>query len=201
MGEVCLAEGMFEEARQIFERLLKAQIDDAPYWDLLNRARAGLGLEPEVPEAPAVQPAIPEPERPKPAPQPPVPADLAPPPLAGPLSLPGLEPEAPKPAPSPELPPAAPLPEAPPAPVAPGLPPLKVVSAPPPLPAPLPPPPPSSPWTLPSRIIVRQPAVPDTAPLEAAAAIPILRTAYAVHLGELPPAVDSGVDHADELIE
>lgn len=216
MGEVCLAEGMFEEARQIFERLLKAQIDDAPYWDLLNRARAGLGLEPEVPDAPAaVQPAIPEPERPKPAPQPRGPADLGPSPWAVPLPLPGLEPAAPKSAPPAVVMPAAPLPAAPPAPVAPlpaappthvaplpATPPAPVAPAlPPPLPAPQPPQKPASPWTLPSRILVRQPAVPDTAPLQAAASVPILRTAYSVQLGELPPAVDSGVDHADELIE
>jgi hypothetical protein len=59
---------------------------------------------------------------------------------------------------------------------------------------------PASRWTLPSRILVKQAGAP-LEPVEAAAIAPILRTAYVVPLGELPPALDSGVDQADELIE
>jgi tetratricopeptide (TPR) repeat protein len=51
MGEMCLAEEMFEEAKQVFERLTKAEPQRELYWDLLNRARQGLGLSQVLPAA------------------------------------------------------------------------------------------------------------------------------------------------------
>ncbi|HTB22912.1 MAG TPA: tetratricopeptide repeat protein [bacterium] len=123
-GEVCLAEGMFEEARQIFERLHQAQIEDAPYWELLNRARAGLGLSPESLAVP-------------PPPSPPMQ------PLARPLA--------------------------------------------------------SGPGAPPSRMLQRPRS--SAVPAAPASSVAISRTAYVVQLGELPPAVASAVDQADDLIE
>jgi tetratricopeptide (TPR) repeat protein len=66
MGEMCLAEEMFEEARQVFERLLRAEPGRKAYLELLNKARAGLGLGPVAgpPPAPGAIPA-PPPARPQ----------------------------------------------------------------------------------------------------------------------------------------
>lgn len=43
-GEMCLAEEMFEEAKQVFERLLNVEPDRRELVEYLNQARAGLGL-------------------------------------------------------------------------------------------------------------------------------------------------------------
>jgi hypothetical protein len=61
MGEMCLAEEMFEEARQVFERLLRAEPTRKSYLELLNKARAGLGLGPVTgpPPPPGAVPAPP----------------------------------------------------------------------------------------------------------------------------------------------
>ena len=57
MGEMCLAEEMFEEAKQVFERLSRVQPENALIWELLNRSRSGLGLAPVMPARRAVVPA------------------------------------------------------------------------------------------------------------------------------------------------
>jgi tetratricopeptide (TPR) repeat protein len=61
MGEMCLAEEMFEEAKQVFERLTKADPGRGQYWDQLNRARAGLGLSPVMQPTALQRPSVPLP--------------------------------------------------------------------------------------------------------------------------------------------
>jgi tetratricopeptide (TPR) repeat protein len=96
MGEMCLAEEMFEEAKQVFERLLKADPSHGQYLDLLNRARAGLGLAPasasSSPEPSVTAVHTPAMAAPSPPP-PPAPAPIAvapapPPPLIAPSAPP-----------------------------------------------------------------------------------------------------------------
>jgi len=89
MGEMCLAEEMFEEAKQVFERLSRAEPGHEPYWELLNRARAGLGLSPVFAGSTAIAPrspvfpskvaqAAPPPQAAAPAAPPPYPTAAAP---------------------------------------------------------------------------------------------------------------------------
>ncbi len=95
MGEMCLAEEMFEEAKQVFERLTKADPGRSQYWELLNRARAGLGLAPV---------AAPGPQQPSPQLPPALVAIAAPEPVAV---------SAPLAAPVPAMPEAASVPKPP----------------------------------------------------------------------------------------
>jgi tetratricopeptide (TPR) repeat protein len=106
MGEMCLAEEMFEEAKQVFERLSQADPEFAVYWDLLNRARAGLGLAPVFQGSTMVSP------RPVPQARPPQPGSTPSAPRSVPV-IPGPGPDA---AHSGKAP-AAPAPVAKPAPV------------------------------------------------------------------------------------
>lgn len=216
MGEVCLAEGMFEEARQIFERLVQAQPDYAPYGELLSRALGGLGLatlaqvQTAVPEfaAPPLSspPALPQAAAARPDLA--RPAAAVPAPMVVPIPVPAHI-VVPTPSPAPVLAPAPiPLPVPLPVPV----PPVPSFVPAPPLPlvladfakvrtqeAPTAAPQPFVPAALPSRILQRKPVA---AVLRSAVAIAsIVRTAYVVQLGELPPAMASAVDGSNELIE
>lgn len=190
MGEMCLAEEMFEEGKQVFERLAQADPENSTYWDLLNRARAGLGLAPVFQGSTMAQPrpapqATPKPAAPQapatkagpvPAPAKPAPAAAAVPAArpAGPPPALAKAPAAPVPAaasPSAPAPSQPAVPQAPPAAkvpsTAPAAAPLAPVQAAPPVPvaaqAPVPAPTAPSP-SLPA------PAVPP--PLAAAPAVP-----------------------------
>ncbi len=225
MGEMCLAEEMFEEAKQVFERLTKADPSRTQFWEQLNRARAGLGLSPMMPPTVLHRPPVPLPVH--------LVATTQAPPLAAPAPVPAAPPLALAPvpapvqaAPAPAPPPLAPSPVA----SAPALPPLPAVepsapawlpgmgpsveAAPAPLetPAPVPAPaaPPASapapafkPVVLPRKPAVAAVRVParSLAPAVPAAAGRIERATYTMQLGELPPAVPSALDDADEIIE
>ena len=201
MGEMCLAEEMFEEAKQVFERLSKAQPNNPVYWELLNRARAGLGLSPVMPgraSAPLVPGPVPGPaSRPLPSPVPVAGPPAAPVTLAAPaaptpvvsvppaapvtpaapavvtpaVSVPAVVPTPPA-APAPVIP-AAPAPPPVPAPAQPALPVPPVVAA----PAPVEPASPSGP--APTRAMAEAPAEPVPAaaprPLAPPSAAPSLR--------------------------
>jgi|GEM_PF-6482590 tetratricopeptide (TPR) repeat protein len=250
MGEMCLAEEMFEEAKQVFERLTKADPTRTQFWEQLNRARAGLGLSPMMPPAAAARPTVPLPVHlvattqaplkpaapPAPAPQV-APAPLVPP--APPVPVPAVPAPARAPRPAVSIPPAPePVLEAPAAPLAaaPQLPPPPAFApapeptvwlpgmdpapepapaaapTPPPLPAPEPPPMAApvaaSAGAFKPVVLPRRPAVaPVRAPSRSLApAVPagvgrIEHNAYTIQLGELPPAVPSALDDADEIIE
>jgi tetratricopeptide (TPR) repeat protein len=245
MGEMCLAEEMFEEAKQVFERLSKLDPDRGTYVDLLNKARQGLGLAP----AEAAEIKAPPVAEPRPAPAAPV---LAPPaPVAAPLSPPPV-PRAVPPLPLFAAAPAEPAVEAPQE----GRPQLEEVGrrghsnakgdshverpsvewgdspyavgpnaalaegqahpAPPPAPIPampmpaavLAPPPLAPPKAVP--VPVAAPPVRQVARAEekvmALASTPsgpskIVRTAFEVSLGELPPSDPTAIDFSDEIIE
>ena len=140
MGEMCLAEEMFEEAKQVFERLTRADPARPQYWELLNRARAGLGLHgveaPPLGSVPGPPPAAAAPSAPPPAPAAPVPTPSAV--MASPVPVAPATPPAPA-----ELPPLAPpilVAPAPPPPLA-----APVLAPPAPIAAPLPPPAPPVP--------------------------------------------------------
>lgn len=194
MGEMCLAEEMFEEAKQVFQRLTRADPRNEAYWDLLNRARGGLGLSPifaamaparpqapvppphilaSAPLAPAVDAAAPPETAPSPAPEPappapaPAPAPLSEPPKQAQLELPPLAPPVLRP-----LPP-------PPVPAVPAVPALRGASN-------TPKPPPSAPLKI---------------PVDTDSTGVIQRTQYVVQLGELPPAVAGNFDESDDIIE
>jgi tetratricopeptide (TPR) repeat protein len=97
MGEMCLAEEMFEEAKQVFERLVKAEPERAQYGDLLNRARAGLGLAPVVAQAVAPPAPLPKAIAPETVIETPAPAVVAAEPGAAPVAVPALAPITPPP--------------------------------------------------------------------------------------------------------
>ena len=59
MGEMCLAEEMFEEAKQVFERLTKADPGRPYFWEQLNRARGRAGPVPMMPPSAQPRPSIP----------------------------------------------------------------------------------------------------------------------------------------------
>jgi hypothetical protein len=179
MGEMCLAEEMFEQARQVFERLLKTDPNKPAYLELLNRARAGLGLGPVggPPPARAYESREPAAALPRPELEPVavrrsgVAGEQAPPPQ---LERPTFEWAAPAPMPAEGAPPPAaakPAPAVKPAPARP----LASVSP--------------SLAKLPSMSM----ATPEGAKIE--------RTAHALQLGELPPATPSNVDFDDDIIE
>ncbi len=107
MGDMCLSEEMFEEARQVFERLLKSEPRNPRFIEQLDRARAGLGLGPAgsapatvippaglgapgppPPSAPAPVPVAPPVPTPAPAPAPVVVAPVSIPVAAPPISIP-----------------------------------------------------------------------------------------------------------------
>src|SRR5665213_417462 len=168
IGEVCLAEGLYEEAVQLFERLTQAQPDDSTYDELLRRARAGLRvmLPPTASSPSPAKTSIPALEL-RPTVQP-----MAQ--IAGPAAAPVAVP-APVPAPVPVLLPPA-------------------ITAPPKL----------------DQAAYRTTATPSLSPVRVqpkrplaslAVALSIVRHAHEYQLGELPPAVVSGMDEVDELIE
>lgn len=184
MGEMCLAEEMFEEAKQVFERLTRADPGHELYWELLNRARGGLGLSPLFASAakPPAVPPLPAQETGTAGPGTPVAPlfEAAQPSL--PLSPPPLKPLATVPSSLPPLKPLAVTPQAPP--------PVPAAAAP---SAPLPQAAPKARVAGAEPLPVAKITTPDGSHIE--------RTQYVIQLGELPPAVASDVDDADEIIE
>jgi tetratricopeptide (TPR) repeat protein len=248
MGEMCLAEEMFEEAKQVFERLSKLDPERSTYLDLLNKSRLGLGLAPadasEMRGPAAVEARL--------APAAPVPPALAPPALVAAPLVPAPLPATVAPLPLFAAAPAEAVLEAPqegrpqleemgrrghsnakgdshverpsvewgdsPYAVGPNAAlaegqahpePQPVPVAPVPVPAAILAPPPLAPLkALP--VPVAAPAVRQGARAEekvmALAAAPsgpskIVRTAFEIPLGELPPSDPSSIDFSDEIIE
>jgi tetratricopeptide (TPR) repeat protein len=197
MGEMCLAEEMYEEARQVFERLLRSEPARKQYLELLNKSRAGLGLGPvsgpppppgatPAPPpplqagsaatalgAPAFKPPVlaPRPAMSAPAPQPKPLADPAPTfqPIAAPAPSAMPQPSAPVSVAAQPSPLAAPTPLAVPPVSQPAAPPVPMAATPPPMPQPAAPatPPPPAPSLAPPLPKPQPQAAPT--PFEAAA--------------------------------
>jgi tetratricopeptide (TPR) repeat protein len=110
MGEMCLAEEMYEEGKQVFERLLRADPGNETYFRKLNQARQALSLAPLKPSGQLAakmaqaeesgQPTVRVVAKMKPVPPKPEPAPVAE--VFQPAAA--AEPEAAPPRPSPALP-------------------------------------------------------------------------------------------------